>query len=335
MRMSVSTPVFSAPMVPTWRPVAQDGDAIADREAILQRVGNVDDPDASRRQALDDLEERLLLTGAQGRGGLVHQDDLGVEGHRLGDLEKLHVRETERRDLGVRVDLDPEFGEYLPAAPLHRRLVAHSQPPEQPVRAPQIAAQEEIALDVHQPHEAQLLVDDADAEFARERGGAPLDHAAFELHLAGIFFDDARDDLDHGGLAGPVLAQEHVDLAGANAEIHLVERHDARERLADSAHVENEALRRVFLTGFGRMRGGRRHGRVFQLEDRAARASLLKNPRCSVDSFLFGRNRSPPSFRQSFSTDEEENAGIQGLWFYCFWFFNLPFMNAREENATL
>ena len=94
-------------------------------------------------------------------------------------------------------------------------------------------------------------MDDADAEFPRERGGALPDDVAFEHHLSGIFFDDARDDLDEGRLTGPVLAQEYVDLAGPHVEIHVVEGHDARKLLADPAHIEDEALGRVLGRRFG------------------------------------------------------------------------------------
>jgi hypothetical protein len=52
-----------------------------------------------------------------------------------------------------------------------------------------------------------------------------------------------RQDMHEGALAGAVLAQQGVDLAGTDVEVHAIKRADARECLRNS-------------TGF-QQRGGR------------------------------------------------------------------------------
>ena len=52
----------------------------------------------------------------------------------------------------------------------------------------------------------------------------------------------SRHHLDQGALAGAVGAQQGMDLAGTDVEIHAVERHYARERLAQPANRNHGRL---------------------------------------------------------------------------------------------
>ena len=53
---------------------------------------------------------------------------------------------------------------------------------------------------------------------------------------------EAVEDVHQRRLAGPVLAEERVHLAAPQVEVDVVVRDDARELLADAAHLEHEVV---------------------------------------------------------------------------------------------
>jgi hypothetical protein len=58
---------------------------------------------------------------------------------------------------------------------------------------------------------------------------------------------DARQHLHQRGLAGAVLADHGVDLAGAHAQVHVLQRGHAVKALRDAAHVEDRVVHLVSL----------------------------------------------------------------------------------------
>jgi hypothetical protein len=67
---------------------------------------------------------------------------------------------------------------------------------------------------------------------------------AFEMDLAVVAAEgiDAGQHLHQRRLAGAVLAADGVDLAALDAEIDVLQRLDARKRLGDAAHLEDDVL---------------------------------------------------------------------------------------------
>ena len=59
-----------------------------------------------------------------------------------------------------------------------------------------------------------------------------------DADLARVRPVDPAEHLDEGRLAGPVLAEQGVDLAGAQVEVDPVECPDAAEGLADPAQLQ-------------------------------------------------------------------------------------------------
>ena len=93
--------------------VAQHGDVVADADQLFQPVRNVDDRDALALEVGDHLEQHLDLGCRKRRGRLVHDEDLGVERHRLGDLDELLLADPQILHQHVRADagLEP-FEEF-------------------------------------------------------------------------------------------------------------------------------------------------------------------------------------------------------------------------------
>src|SRR6266700_987016 len=103
---------------------------VRDPRRLLHVVGDDDDGvvlDQPGHQVLD------LQRGdrVQGRGGLVHQDDLGVDGHAAGDRQPLLLAARERRAGRVEpvLDLVPEGG--VAQAPLDGLVDARPLPAQQ------------------------------------------------------------------------------------------------------------------------------------------------------------------------------------------------------------
>ena len=71
---------------------------------------------------------------------------------------------------------------------------------------------------------------------------APVDHVG-----AGIFRVDAGDDLHRRALAGAVLADETVDLAGAQGKIDVPQGLDTAEGLRDADKLEQRTRRIVTM----------------------------------------------------------------------------------------
>ena len=107
--------------------------------------------------------------------------------------------------------------------------------------------------------QAELLVDDADAGLAHLGGARVADLLAVDQVVAAVAPDGAGEDLDQRALAGPVLAGEAHDLAGAELERDAVQRLDRpvglrRRRCSDTTG----AWRASVGSGLGGDRGA--HG---------------------------------------------------------------------------
>jgi hypothetical protein len=86
----------------------------------------------------------------------------------------------------------------------------------------------------------EVLVDHADAERARLGRALHAHRLPVPAHLALVGLHGAVDDLHHRRLAGAVLAEHGVDLAGLDAQRDLVVGADRRVLLADAAEFQSE-----------------------------------------------------------------------------------------------
>ena len=99
--------------------VAKHRHLVGDLEQLVHLVGDVDDALALRLQRTDDLEEMLDLALGQRRRRLVHDENVGIVGDRLGDLDHLPVGDREVAHLRFRIDRDVEPLEQRLGPPAH------------------------------------------------------------------------------------------------------------------------------------------------------------------------------------------------------------------------
>ena len=196
-------------------------------------MGDVDDADAVRPQVLDDGEQMRDLGVVERRGRLVHDEDLGVERQRLGDLDQLLARHRQVADLALGVDVDLHADEQRRRVGVGLGFVG--EPAEAAAR---LAADEDVLRRREVAHQVQFLMDDADAEVLRGARAGQRHWLAVDEDLAGIRLVDPRQHLHQGRLAGAVFAHQRMDLAGAQVETRAAQRMDARKVLFDAAHLD-------------------------------------------------------------------------------------------------
>ena len=137
------------------------------------------------------------------------------------------------RDLAV-----PEAGEQVGGRAVRPAALAH------PGRG-QLVAQEDVLRDGEPRHQVELLVDRGDAELHRGLRRGQRDGLALPEDLALVGLVAGGEHLDQGRLAGAVLPQQAVDLAGTDVEVDAAEREHAGEALHDAAHLEERGRGRL------------------------------------------------------------------------------------------
>ena len=189
--------------------VLQDRGAIAQRKDFVETVRDEEHGDAAFAQPAQALEQQRDLAPGDDSGGLVEDQQPDIVRHGARDLDHLLVGDRERSHRRARIEGDAELahqlGCLLPGAPVVDQ--AESVAP--------LVAEEDVLGDGQLRKQRELLVDHVDAgEFclARRR---PAHGLTGEDHLALVGRKRAGDDLDQGGLAGAVLAEQAVDLASA------------------------------------------------------------------------------------------------------------------------
>ena len=101
-----------------------------------------------------------------------------------------------------------------------------------------LPAEEHVLRDGEFGHEAELLVDQSDAELARApRRLDPLRRAVDE-DVAGIVGIAAGEHPHESGLAGSVLADDGVNLARAYVQVDPANRMGSKKALADLDHPD-------------------------------------------------------------------------------------------------
>ena len=101
-----------------------------------------------------------------------------------------------------------------------------------------LAAEEEVPRDAHQRDHAEILEHGGDAVFRRVARAPEAHRRAVDQDLALGRLVDAGEDLDQRRLAGAVVAEEAMDLAGIDLDVDVAERDHRAEMLGDAAELD-------------------------------------------------------------------------------------------------
>ncbi len=210
--------------------LAEDRDLVAERERLVQLVGDEDHGLALLLQMGQDVRQLGDSLRGQHRGWLVENQHARASPERLDDLHLLLMAEREVGRSRVGIDLDAELGRELGETP----------PRGCPVEAhPPVVAEHEVLEHAQRRDQRRVLVDGADPEHERlpGRGDRRLD--ALDPDRARIRADQPREDADQGRFAGAVLTEQAVDFAAAERQAHVVVRKHSGERLDDAEQLDD------------------------------------------------------------------------------------------------
>ena len=217
-------------------PVAKHGDPVAQAENLGHAMADIDDRNALRLQVADDPEQDLGFRFRQGRCRLVEDQHAAIERQRLGDLHQLLAGNGQFGDLAAHVDR---------RQPVHHGLRVALQPAIiHKRRAAAVGGRHEHVLG-HRRIRAKrdFLVHEPKPERLRHGRRRHLDRRAINEHLALRRLQYACNDVHQRRFSRAVFAAERMDLALFQAEVHVRQRLDGTEVLADIADFQNRHRR--------------------------------------------------------------------------------------------
>src|SRR5207248_5774081 len=183
-------------------------------------------------------EQDFRLLRRQDRGRLVEDEDPRLAIERLQDLDPLLLAERELPDPGPRLD-----GEAVPLRELADGPLDHAVSEPERAALAAVVAQDDVLRDGERLDEPEVLVDHPDPGVERVARDVEVDAVAVDEDLALVRPVQAGEDVGEGALAGAVLAEERVHLAGGGLEVDAVVREDAGEALRDPAHRDGRRRR--------------------------------------------------------------------------------------------
>ena len=215
---------------------ADDGDPVGDLADLAELVGDEDDGLPGLLELAHDVHQLVGLLRGEHRGGLVEDEQLGVAGEGLDDLHALLHADGEVLDEGVGVDVEAEALGDLGDA------LAGLGEVERAGEAGGLVAEHDVLGDGEDGDEHEVLVDHADAGRHRVAGTGEVLDLAVELDLALVGLVEAVEHVHQRRLAGTVLAEEAVDLAGLHREGDRVVGHHAAEAFGDASQDESHGI---------------------------------------------------------------------------------------------
>ena len=207
--------------------VAQHGEIVAEGAHFRQAMGDEEDRDPFALQPLDQPAEPIDVPAREGGGRLVEQQDAGLAEDGARDLDLLAQGQIEAADLAE--GLDPGDAQILQQG---RDLLGAVAPAQQAEAVDGLIGQQDVLGHREIGDLGQLLKGGLDPGAMGIAGTVEMQLLAEGGERPGIGAHEAAEQLHHGGLAGAVLAQQSVDLAGGDLEARPVERHRRAEDLA-------------------------------------------------------------------------------------------------------
>ena len=187
-----------------------------------------DEDQAGRRghEVAHQLKQGLRLGRGQRSRGLIHDQNLRVEGQRARNFHHLQARNRQVTAVGGGIDVHVEALEQLARITNHLAVVDVSKLGRAGSTDVQVLGDGQVRNDV------EFLVDDRQAEVTRVLRRLNVDLLSLQPDLAarvGLVY--TGEHLHERGLARSVLTAETQDFTGAKVEVHVGQRLHAGERL--------------------------------------------------------------------------------------------------------
>ena len=238
---------------------AHDTYVVGNFEDLIGLVGDEHDGDAGITQLTNGDEQSVNFLLGQSGGGLVHDDQLGVEQHSAADSDQLLGSNVQIAHLSVQVDIAADLCQsglcgFIPALAV-----------DQLTAGGDFGVDGQVLTNGQVGENGQVLVDDLDAQAGSLGGGDLGNFVALEGYGAFILGVDTGDDLNQSGLAAAVFACEAHNFTGTDTEVYIVQGVNAAETLVNSGHLKQIFFRHgklLLLIWIGKMRKGLKRGRI-------------------------------------------------------------------------
>ena len=196
-------------------------------------MGDEDRGNAVVLEAADDREQLFDLGPAQRRGRFVHHDKARLHRQCARNFDQLLLGHRKVSHQRTRAALQPN------AVRQHLRLrLKLPAADEQPGAG--LSAHKDVLCHRHVGGQRELLVDRHDAAVLGILGTGKGDIGAVETDRSTVWRHRPGKDLQQSGFAGPVFADEGVNLGLSNLEVNRVERTHAGVGLRDPRHAKQQ-----------------------------------------------------------------------------------------------
>src|SRR5215210_5056172 len=212
---------------------ANDGDPVGNRQHLVELVADEDDARALGLEAAEDAKDLERLLGRQHGRRLVEDEDSRAPIERLEDLDPLLLPDAQLVDADARVEREPQLlGEDCDPSLSLASI-------DDPGRTDGLLAEDDVLGHRQDGHEHEVLMNHPDSATDRVRWVADGDDLAVDPDLTLVRPDEAVEDVHQRALAGAVLPEQRVNLAGYDVDSDAVVGDGAGEPLRDPAHVEH------------------------------------------------------------------------------------------------
>ena len=275
--------------------VAQDRHRVADGKDLGDAVRDVDDRQPVLGEPGEHVQQVVGLGRGQRRGGLVQDQHPWLTRDGAGDLDELAQRDRQPRDGFVEVHADADLvqgvlGDLLELAP-----------PDEP-GARRHRPEQDVLGNRHLRDQAELLVDQRDAGLDGVLRAARLEAFAVDDDVAAVGDQDPREHAHERGLAGPVLADDGVDLPRRDGQADVVDSDDAAKVLVEVVCLEDG-------------RAPLRAGALVPSVSHASTFGVVRGLRISCNRLLLLHTRAGPDGCQGLGRDCSQNAtGLDREW---------------------
>ena len=195
----------------------QHGDPVGDVHHLRELVRDDHDRMAVLAELPESREQALDLGRAERRGRLVEDERRCAAVEQLEDLDPLARVDRQIRDLVAGAHVEVVLLGVLLDLLLDRPRI-------EPQAGRRLGAEHDVLGHGEVGHEHEVLVHHPDPPVERVTGRPEVDLLVADVDLPVGARDEAEHDAHQRRLAGAVLAEQGVDLAGLNVEVDVVER---------------------------------------------------------------------------------------------------------------
>jgi len=213
---------------------AQHGDAVGDREDLVEFVADQDDALAIVFHAFDHREEAVDLLRREHARGFIEDQKFRALQERFEDFDPLLFSGAEVCDAGMQVNLEAVAARELLDGACEG---AGGEDGGEARKADREVLGDRVALG-----EVEVLRDEADACGACVAWGAKANALAAQVQGTLVGRLESVEHVHERGLPRSILAEKGTNLAAGNGEVDRVVGHHAGEALGDASHFEKSGM---------------------------------------------------------------------------------------------